>query len=242
MAGRLAIGVAVATCCLTTGSLYAQGYAPPGGPPPGMQAVAPNPYYNAAAYGQPAAFAPPLQPQDWSGGPQGCPPGQATAYNDCNNITQTTDLGTATCQFGETPLEQAISRVVRNVSVRLDYINWGIKAPGNNLIGAQPSVDGTFSNGFPFNRDPRQQIPVFDPQNPPFFLGNLGFGGSMLGVAEALDTSPISLASNSGIQGTLALPMDIGSAEIRGFLLGKSESQVNRGACRRAARPTSSST
>jgi len=195
-----------------------------------MQAVAPNPYYGAGAYGQPAAFAPPLQPQNWSGGPQGCPPGQATAYDDCNNVTTTTDLGTATCQFGETPLEQAISRVVRNVSVRLDYINWGIKAPGNNLIGAQPSVDGVFDSAFPFNRDPRHEIPVVDPQNPPMFnFGDIPGTGTILGFAEALDTSPISLASNSGIQGTLALPMDVGSAELRGFILGKSESQVNRG-------------
>lgn len=232
MAGRLAIGVAVATCCLTTGSLYAQGYAPPGGPPPGMQAVAPNPYYGAAAYGQPAAFAPPLQPQDWSGGPQGCQPAQATTYDDCNNITQTTDLGTATCQFGETPLEQAISRVVRNVSVRLDYINWGIKAPGGTLIGAQPSTAGIFNDTTPFNRNPRVESPLVDPNNPPFLIGTTpvtALGGTMFGYAQAVDTSPISLASNSGIQGTLALPLTFGTAELTGFILQKSTGVVAPG-------------
>jgi len=49
------------------------------------------------------------------------------------------------------------------------------------------------------------------------------------GTARAYNTAPISLYENSGIKGTLILPMTYGSLEFTGFILQHAESQVNLG-------------
>ncbi len=153
--------------------------------------------------------------------PQGGPPPQPNLYVDCNGMTTKSDTREAEA-VDETPLEEALCKVARNVSFNIDYINWGIVKPQTQLIGAQPTlatlnpVEAEFPT-FPFlfsegmQRSATQPFPVDD------------------GYARAYDTGPISLYENSGIKGTVSLPLTFGSAELTGFILQHAESQVNLG-------------
>jgi hypothetical protein len=250
MAGRLAIGVAMAACFLTTGGLYAQGPASAAGP----TTVAPNPYYGSPAY-PPSSYGPaaygPASGGSWSGnyaagngdaapggyppqaGPCGYMPRAAYAsqtgpgasppnpYVDCNGMATTSDTRDSE-QLDETPLEEALCRAARNVIFNIDYINWGIVKPQTELIGAQPTL-ATLNPGL-INL-PSEFYPFFSgiqkTPTQPFPVDN--------GFARAYDTGPISLYENSGIKGTLSLPMTFGSAELTGFILQHAESQVNLG-------------
>jgi len=145
-------------------------------------------------------------------------------------------------QLDETPLEEALCRVARNVIFNIDYINWGIVKPQTELIGAQPTLSALnpvlsllppifydketnyFSSGM--QRSPTQFFPVTS--GPPQ-INEITQLTNQIGFARAYDTGPISLAENSGIKGTLSLPMTFGSAELTGFILQHADSQVNLG-------------
>ncbi len=124
----------------------------------------------------------------------------------------------------ETPLEEVLCRVARNVMFNIDYINWGIVKPQTELIGAQPTA-ATLNPGLA--QTPQEFIPFVTSnalmKNPtePFPVGN--------GFAQAYNTGPISLYENSGIKATLSLPMTFGSAELTGFIVQHADSQVNLG-------------
>jgi len=111
----------------------------------------------------------------------------------------------------ETPFEEILCRVARNVTFNIDYINWSIIDPHKTLIGAQPTLDAINQNfgvtTLTVLRDPTQYFPVTD------------------GFARAYDTGPISLYENSGIKGTLSLPLTFGTAELTGFILQHANSQ-----------------
>jgi hypothetical protein len=153
-------------------------------------------------------------------GPGVSPP---NPYNDCNGMTVKSDTRESP-ELDETPLEEALCKVARNVIFNIDYINWGIVKPQTQVIGAQPTlatlnpVLAQLPQEFiPFVvanellKSPTQNFPVAD------------------GFARAYDTGPISLTENSGVKGTLSLPLTFGSAELTGFVLQHAESQVNLG-------------
>jgi Putative beta barrel porin-7 (BBP7) len=246
MAGRLAIGVAVAACFLTTGGLYAQGPASTAGPtvagpnayfgpapdgsvgmpdmygnaPPGNADAAPGGYPPQAGphgYLPPSAFpaqyqmppAPPVRPSNASG--------------DCNGTTSVSDD-----DVGETPFEEIFSRVAHNIIFNVDYVNWTISRPGNDLIGAMPTLAT-------LNPVQNQIVNIFGPGFLPFFPSNAllknpnQFFPVNNGMARAYTTQPFSLSENSGIKGTLILPMTFGSAELSGFTLQHANSNSNQG-------------
>jgi hypothetical protein len=252
MAGRLAIGVAMAACFLTTGGLYAQGPSSYGPATYGPAANGPATYgpaaYGPAAYG-PSSYGPasygPADNGGWTGNyaagngdaaPGGYPPQagpcgympqsafqqptgptapapQPNPYIDCNGMTATSDTRDSE-PVDETPFEEILCRVARNVIFNIDYINWSIIDPHKTLIGAQPTLDTLNQNFEGFTtllRDPTQFFPVTN------------------GLARAYDTGPISLYENSGIKGTLSLPLTFGSAELTGFGLQPANSQVYLG-------------
>jgi hypothetical protein len=247
MAGRLAIGVAVAACFLTTGGLYAQGPASAAAP----TVVAPNAYFGPApdgSVGIPDAYgnAPPGNADAAPGGyppqagPHGylprsafppqyqmppAPPARPTnAYNDCNGMTSVSD----TDDVGETPFEEICNRVARNVIFNVDYINWSIARPGNDLIGSMPTLAT-------LNPVQNQIVNIFGPGFLPFFPSNALLKNPNVffpvnnGFARAYNTEPFSLSENSGVKGTLVLPMTFGSAELSGFILQRATSNSNMG-------------
>jgi hypothetical protein len=251
MAGRLAIGVAIAACFLTTGGLYAQGPASAAGPPVAYGATAPmtTTAPNGAVFYDPAYSTPvgnygPVSPDAAPGGyppqagpcgymPQAAfqaqpgppaPPPQPKAYTDCSGLTTYTDIRNGQNCDDETPLEEALCRAARNVTFNVDYINWGIVKPEVELIGSQPTI-ATMN----------QVLTQFPAAVYPFLIA-----GDLLknptepfptasGYARAYNTAPISLYENSGIQGTLSLPMTFGTMELSGFYLQHAESQINLG-------------
>lgn len=196
MAERSAIGIAMAACLLTTGGVYAQGMAPAGG-----SAVAPNPYYAPAA-------AQPMCPVPGPG------VAQANLYVDGDGMTTKADYGQA-ANCDRTPLEEALCRACRNVSVQVDYINWGINRPSVAVIGAQPAPGVLQPDFIPFfeavTNNATQYFPVTG------------------GFAREYDTSAVNLSNNSGVQGTLSLPMTYGKAELTGFVLARNPSPIDPG-------------
>jgi hypothetical protein len=121
--------------------------------------------------------------------------------------------------FVEAPWEESLCRILRNVNVRVDYINWGISRPSTSLIGAQPAPgvlqpffnDTFFFNNMAVQTNPTEAFPVNG------------------GIARAYDTTGVSLAENSGFQVTFTLPMTYGDIEASGFLLAKANSAPNVG-------------
>jgi hypothetical protein len=225
MVGRLAIRVAVATCFLTTGSLYAQGMAPPSMP----AGVGPSPYSAPASYG-PQSGPPISDPscQGWTAGMSACGPGcnpQGNHYMECDGSSVHADLGQACDDVDHTPLEDIICRAARNVNVRLDYLHWSISKPHTTLIGAQPSLAEMNNDFFPnskfgdvdFDTPPLQR----DPRTP--FEVSPQFDGF------AYDTGPVILDDNDGIRGTLIFPMTYGTVEIGGFYVHRANGDINPG-------------
>ena len=201
---------------------YAPGNADaaPGGYPP---QAGPCGYVPASAY--PASY---RQPG---------PPSQPSTYGDCSGMITHADTREGD-PGDESPFEEILCRVARNVTFNIDYINWGIVKPQSQLIGAQPTlatlnpVLALIANEFPeilpfvvaneLQKSPTEPFPVAD------------------GFARAYDTGPISLYENSGIKGTLGLPLIFGTAEVTGFVLQHAESQVNLGGLPQGSPPQES--
>jgi hypothetical protein len=245
MAGRLAIGVAA--CFLTTGGLYAQGPASAAAP----TVVTPNTYFGPApdgSVGLPDAYgnAPPGNADAAPGGypPQAGPHGylppsafppqyqmppappvrQTNAYSDCNGTSSVNDNDDP----GQTPFEEVCNRVARNIIFNVDYINWSIGKPSNELIGAMPTIAT-------LNPVQNQIVNFFGPGFLPFFPGaDLSKNPTQFfpvnnGFARAYNTQPFSLNENSGIKATLVLPLTFGTAELSGFTLQRATTTANLG-------------
>jgi len=222
MAGRLAIGVALATCFLLPASLYAQGAAPPAGPP----GVAQNPYYatapNAPVYGSPPYPAPIAPAGDYGPAPTTSQGPNPNPYIDSNG-DRAKALITDSGEIDQTPLEEALDRAIRNVSVRIDYLDWTISRPHTELIGAAPAVA---------TMNPTQLLQQNSLRTDPtkFFPISVDeFGIFATAFAREYDTAPLPLNNNQGVQGTLALPLTYGTAELSAFILGRGVSEVNPG-------------
>ncbi|HUG19085.1 MAG TPA: BBP7 family outer membrane beta-barrel protein [Planctomycetaceae bacterium] len=138
-----------------------------------------GPSYSPAGYGsypdQPYA-APGVSSYQQAGyyHPNQMPP-QDIFVPDANIIT--TDPG------DDRPLGLFLQSTFARSWVRLEYMNWSLDAPGNQLLGAQFDE----ATGVVDVRDP---FPVFD--------GNAQF----LGFAHVNDLSTISIEDNNGIRGT----------------------------------------
>jgi hypothetical protein len=222
MGGRLALGIATAMSLLASGGLYAQGMAPgQAGYGPGMVSQGPGPFgtYPPPAFGPPASGPPTVAPAGYqapatngSGACEQACPGSVYAGMGCGGDQGSDD-------FVEAPWEETLCRILRNVNVRVDYINWGISRPTTSLIGAQPAPgvlqpffnDTFFFNNMAVQTNPTEAFPVNG------------------GIARAYDTTGISLSENSGFQVTFTLPMTYGDIEASGFLLGKANSAPNVG-------------
>jgi hypothetical protein len=244
MVGRLGLGIATALSLLSAGGLYAQGIGPapgsqaytsdgysgsgayaPGAPGSGTQFVSqglspfgtnPQPAFGPPGHGQssvaPAAYS--MQDPNSAAGQPGCPgSGAYSGMPGCGSAEATDD-------FVETPWEDILSRVLRNVEIRLDYINWGISRPRTVLIGETPGpgvLQPIFNDFSSVQKNPTDVFPILD-QN-----------FNQVGQARAYDTTGISLFENSGFQATFILPMTYGNLEVSGFILGKANSAPNPG-------------
>jgi hypothetical protein len=134
--------------------------------------------------------------------------------------------------FVETPWDAILCRILRNVEVRLDYINWGISRPRTVLIGENPApgvLQPTFGlipfDGFFFINPSPPSVQ----KNPTDVFPILNANFNQIGQARAYDTTGISLKENSGFQGTLIFPMTYGTIEASGFILEKADSAPNPG-------------
>jgi hypothetical protein len=218
---------------------------PPMGSPPG----GPNAYYGAQGYPPSVMASSPYDqsmqagyPQQMQGGyaqPSGPPPAPSDPYFDSAGLIASARVATTDDELDESPLEQAFCKAIRNVNLRVDYLNWSILHPKTTLIGAQPAastiinpprfvdIPGVgvvpFSDGAPFQRDPTQYFPTNDTYL--FTGGTYPVDGTL---AKALNTGPISLTSNSGVRGTLSLPLTYGTAELSGFILQNSDSNFKQ--------------
>jgi hypothetical protein len=244
MVGRLGLGIATALSLLSAGGLYAQGIGPspgsqaytsngysgsgayaPAGPGPGNPLVSqglspfgtnPQPAFGPPGHGQssvaPAAYS--MQDPNSAAGQPGCPgSGAYSGMPGCGSAEASDD-------FVETPWEDILGRVLRNVEIRLDYINWGISRPRTVLIGETPGpgvLQPIFSDFTSVQKNPTDVFPILD-QN-----------FNQVGQARAYDTTGISLFENSGFQATFILPMTYGNLEVSGFILGKGNSAPNPG-------------
>jgi Putative beta barrel porin-7 (BBP7) len=247
MGGRLGLGVATALSLLSAGGLYAQGFAPAQAPQAFSSTAyagpAGNAAYGPAGYGSPAAAPPIVQgagPFGTYPEPQFTPPQLnqqsiiPAAFQLGDEHVSSSPAGTSVyCSmpgcggsndqsddFVETPWEELICRVIRNVDIRLDYINWGISRPQTTLIGAQPGpgvLQPIFNDFGPVQSNPTDVFPVL----------NSNF--NQVGQARAYDTTGISLSENSGFQATFILPMTYGSIETTAFILSKAGSAPNPG-------------
>jgi hypothetical protein len=242
MGGRLGLGVATALSLLSAGGLYAQGIAPAQAPQAFTSpAFAGSGAYAPAGYGSPPAAPPIVQGAGPFGTyPQPQQPVVPAGYQGADTTVSSSPSGTSVyCSmpggtndqpddFVETPWEELICRVLRNVDVRLDYINWGISRPSTSLIGAQPGpgvLQPTGSTSF-FG-------PIFEngsvQTNPTDVFPILNQNGDQVGQARAYDTTGISLSENSGFQATFTLPMTYGTIETTAFVLSKAGSAPNPG-------------
>jgi Putative beta barrel porin-7 (BBP7) len=183
--------------------------AAPGGYPP---QAGPHGYMPQAAY-PPQYQAPPSQPVRQPG-----------LSNDCGGVAQAGD----TDDVGETPFEEILNRISRNIIFNVDYINWSIKNPSTELIGSMPTLAT-------LNPVQNQIVNNFGPGILAFFPANnllkspTQFFPVNNGTARAYDTSPFSLTENSGIKATLSLPLTFGTAELSGFTLQHANSSANMG-------------
>lgn len=90
----------------------------------------------------------------------------------------------------DSPVDLVIRETLRGAFMRVEYLNWDIEHPGNNLLGAPI-------------------LGVDDPRDP--FL--VQTANNTIGVAESLSTHSVDFQSINGIRGTLGLPFRYGSLE-----------------------------
>jgi hypothetical protein len=182
MRGRLTLGLLMAACIAATGQAQAQG------PQQGFARV--NPQTTAASYHAPDPGYPPYI----GSGPQG--------YFEAS--------GHLVPPQPDSPLGPNFFRLLDinrpRMSFRLDYLNWNIESPGNNILGA-PTL---------LTNDLRVPSPLEVPQG----------SGNQIGIVTAPTLDNISLDSISGIRGTLASPLAYGTFEVEAFALRETDDFV----------------
>jgi hypothetical protein len=179
MASRFAACVIVASWVLAPPGLWAQPM--PGGPAYGPPSGAWLPGEPPPGYG------PMMQMHPGGCGCQTCSASgmmgaerlsvyhrQAAGYDDVLDVS---------------PFERYLSKVMRNMWIRLEYLAWDIDDPGEELLGEE-TLTG----------DPRVPFDILvpDPVNPNNLI--------VAGVGSAQDLGRISLLDTDGIRGTIGIP------------------------------------
>ncbi len=195
MTFRYSTWLLVTTCLLLSRSAWSQGpMMPPG---PGGQAW--SPYANIPAG--------PIQPAGWHHpAPYGCPPqGECPPCDPALANTVYELLPEDRCSHHEPGDFDWMVDAVRGAWVRVDYMNYTIKAPGHTLLGATPS-------GIAYPRD--------------FFLVDDGMGNT-LGQARVLDVHKVDLDNINGAKLAFGIPLMIGSFEANVWALAETEDFVS---------------
>ena len=146
--------------------------------------------------------------------------------------------------YEDTPLERALKDAFRHAYFRVDYLNWNLSAPGNNLIGASGTdiigFDEISSGGL--TNDPATNTfaypngaadpYVFQAYRDPltaFQVSNPGTNNTSLIAVVQPSMKDVQINGNNGIRGTFGLPvMNIGTLEASFFAMQNSNNSVLR--------------
>lgn len=213
MTGRIPFGLLTVLAALVSVPIQAQGQM---GPPTGngVQPAGFHTFHEAAIPGQYHG-----RPQSYqrSGVERYPGPPAPTIYEELPD-----DLGFL---YDESPLGNFLTDTFRHAWFRGEYLLWNISAPGDVLLGAQPSSgvvavnnSNPLSNyGFPG----RQQL-----------AENVQFARTVNGVSGAAIAPGLDSFSNNnlnGFRGTFGLPVSTGTVELGGFVLQDSGNTYNGG-------------
>ncbi|MDB5385995.1 MAG: hypothetical protein JWM11_1641, partial [Planctomycetaceae bacterium] len=99
---------------------------------------------------------------------------------------------------------QSAFRSYEGFFFRTDYLLWDYTRPGNNLLGAPQS--GLV--------DPHDPFQVFDTST---------FPSTLLGTASVPNLDQFKLRNNSGVRGTVGIPLVFGSSESSIFTMGQAQ-------------------
>jgi hypothetical protein len=211
MADRSIATFVIALCFLMPESLHAQvGTPAPGSPPPGAYgppAFAGQPIH----YGPPPGGAPPMMtaghgpaPGDFGGMPLPAPAygpaehfGPGGMWHGGDGIACQTHPGNLD-HFYDSPFDNLVKDVAKNSWIRMEYLSWTIKRPGDELLG-EPLV---------LIPNPADPFPIF-------------VGGEEIGTVRVPTLSPFGLQKNDGIRFTFGVPLTFGSFEASIFALRK---------------------
>ena len=94
--------------------------------------------------------------------------------------------------YEDTQLDHLLRRMAQNTWIRLDYMLWDSKRPGDHLLGAD--IQGVANERLPFSVFPEG-------------------GGTAIGTATVPDIDAVSLQNTNGMRGTLGIALAGGSLE-----------------------------
>jgi len=137
------------------------------------------------AYGQPIACPPGSMHQ--SGHPMPITPHYTPGPANWVQEDITADRGGL---YEDTPLDEFIKDVSRDAFVRLEWLSWGYRKPGNGALGSQ--ILST--------TDPRERFDIT--------VGGTNFGDARVETLEGIKADQV-----SGIRGTVGLPLAMGDVE-----------------------------
>lgn len=218
MTGRLIRGAGIAAALLVPTSLWAQG-GPTGYPsaaPPGQMSPAgwmtpgpaPGGYPPMGPYGAPPT-AQGYCPQPGMPYGPGCPPGGGAVPPTY------TEALPDDCGWGyASPLDRHLANAFRKTYVRLEYLNWSVDRPGDDLIGAPVNEIDPRTGGL---IDPRRPLilPVTGQRRfPPLAdFQDRFFGDEFVGDAFVPDLGEVELENLDGIRATIGVPLVFGAFE-----------------------------
>lgn len=147
--------------------------------------------------------------------------------------------------YEDTPLERALKETFRHAYFRVDYLNWSVSEPGNNLIGSDTAILGLDAlspnspNDALYPSDPAEPY-IFQPFRDPttaFQISNPATIGNpmpttlnelLIAVVQP-SLNDVRIDSNNGIRGTFGLPvLNLGTFEASVFMLQNSNSPIIR--------------
>ncbi len=120
-------------------------------------------------------------------------------------------------RYENSPLEQALKRVATNSYFRLEYLNWSMTEPGDQIL-SEPFIE------------PSPLINVIPDGRPedPFQANDRNSGLAFAGVVPILDD--ISLRQNDGLRGTFGVDTTVGDFEANIWFLSENTDEYNAGA------------
>lgn len=139
--------------------------------------------------------------------------------------------------YEDSPLERALKETFRHAYFRVDYLNWSVSDPGNNLIGSDTAILGLDDlspnslNDALYPSDPLEPY-VFQPFRDPltaFQISDPGTLNSSLIAVVQPSLQDVRIDSNNGIRGTFGVPvLNFGTFEASIFALQNSNSPIIR--------------